>query len=115
MAELGRGPGSIFRLTMLFLPHIAIPHYPSKSMGWLDGRSGAYMEAGFGQGGSCCPQVKRPKKPDTPHRLPMDTNFNKPTVKSHSGDSQIILKSDLGFDDVKNLLILLCKCSIIVT
>ena len=45
----------------------------------------------------------------------MDTNFNKPTVKSYSTDNLIILKGDMRLDDVKRLLILLYKFNIIIT
>lgn len=92
---------------MLLLPHVAIPPLSLKIHGLVaGGEAGTHLEAGFAasRGGGLLSQVKKPVKP-TLHRPPMDTNFNKPTAKRHSGDSQIILKSAAGFDNVKILLI----------
>lgn len=83
-----------------------------KSMGWLGvGVHTRRLKLG------CCSRWRDlwTKQLNAQCRPHLDTNSNKPTVKSHSGDHQISLNSYLGFDDVKNLLISLYKGNIIIT
>lgn len=73
------------------------------------------IHGGWNRGAGDCSRLGdlRTKQLSAWCRPHLDTNSDKPTVKNHSGDNQISLNSDLGFEDFRNLLILLCKDNII--